>query len=142
MVGQLRGGSFGLLRRFSRPAASMRLTGWSASTARPDRPRGRGPSVVTPKPAISYHLRNRATRISQDMRRPLCGLGRRDLATRLYDSLKPHVTAIVACNPPRSARLKKGNKSHGLKFACGQDGKPWHTWIAAPTTFFISRIRD
>ena len=32
-------------------------------------------------------------------------------ATWLYDLLKPHVTALVACNPRRSALLKDGNKS-------------------------------
>jgi len=55
-----------------------------------------------------------------------------------------HVTAAVACNPRRSARLKDGNRnnSHALTFPCCRNGKPWRTWIAAPTTFFISsRIR-
>jgi len=29
----------------------------------------------------------------------------------LYDLLKPHVTKVTVCNPPKNALLKSGNKS-------------------------------
>jgi len=35
-------------------------------------------------------------------------------AAWLYDLLKPHVTAVVACNPRSNALLKDGNKSNRI----------------------------
>ena len=49
-------------------------------------------------------------------------------AAWLYDLLKPHVTAVVACNPRSNALLKDGNKSNRI------DAKNWRIYYAATTS--------